>query len=162
YIDATRSDSRASYDIKTHNISRLELRETDHAKEIKIDGQDLKVKSAPEITLQKTAGAWKADKNGRQTGLHKTHALQGPIEDAFIDPFLLVRPTGTPWSPAVNDQAKRSMARFEKLWAKYFRGHPFVKDDKDVTAADLAKYHVILFGDPGSNKLIAKALPKLP
>jgi hypothetical protein len=161
-IDAQRSDSRASYDIKTHNISRLELRETEHAKEIKIDGQNLKVKGAPEITLQKTAGAWKTGNNGRQAGLHKTHALQGPIEDAFLDPFLLVRPTGTPWSPAVNEQAKRSMARFERLWAKYFRGHPFVKDDQDVTEADLAKYHVVLFGDPGSNKLIAKALPKLP
>ena len=39
------------------------------------------------------------------------------------------------------------------MWAKFFRGHPFVKDDKDVTDADIAKYHVVLFGDPGSNKL---------
>ena len=41
-------------------------------------------------------------------GLHKTHALQGPIDDAFLDPFLLVRPTGTPWNDAVNQQALRS------------------------------------------------------
>jgi hypothetical protein len=27
-----------------------------------------------------------------------------------------------------------------------------------VTDADLAKYHVVLFGDPGSNKLIARLL----
>jgi hypothetical protein len=37
----------------------------DRAREIKIDGQDLKVKGAPEITLQKTASAWKVDRNGR-------------------------------------------------------------------------------------------------
>ena len=37
-----------------------------------------------------------------------------------------------------------------------------MKDDKDVTAADLAKYHVVLFGDPGSNRLLTKLIGKLP
>jgi hypothetical protein len=54
------------------------------------------------------------------------------------------------------------MARFDRLWGKFFRGHPLVKDDKDVTEADLAKYHVVLFGDPGSNRWIAKLNGKLP
>ena len=31
-----------------------------------------------------------------------------------------------------------------------------------ATAADFAKYHVVLFGDPGSNKWIARVLPRLP
>jgi pimeloyl-ACP methyl ester carboxylesterase len=161
-IDAVRTDDRSNYEIKTHNISRLALSETEHAREIKIDGQDLKTKPAPAIRLEKTAGAWKIDQSKRQAGLHKTHALQGPIDDAFIDPFLLVRPTGKAWNDAVTQQALRSMTRFDRLWAKYFRGHPFVKDDKDVTTADMAKYHVVLFGDPGSNLLMAKLLAKLP
>ena len=160
-IDAQRKDGGKTYDIRTHNVSRLALREMNHAQTIAIDGQTLKVKAAPEITLMKTGGTWKADR-ATWAGLHKTHALQGPIDDAFIDPFLLVRPTGTPWNDAVNQQALRSMERFEKLWAKYFRGHPFIKDDKDVTEADFAKYQVVLFGDPGSNKWIAKVTPKLP
>jgi pimeloyl-ACP methyl ester carboxylesterase len=161
-IDAQRNDGGKSYDIKTKNLTRLVLRETDRAKQIKIDGQDLKVKSGPEITLQKTASAWKVDKKEKQPGLHKTHALQGPIEDAFLDPFLLVRPTGTPWNPEVNEQVMRSLARFDRMWAKFFRGHPYIKDDSDVTEADFAKYHVVLFGDPGSNKWIAKMNGKLP
>ena len=37
-----------------------------------------------------------------------------------------------------------------------------MKDDKDVTEADFATYHVVLFGDPGSNKWIAKMNGKLP
>jgi hypothetical protein len=160
-VDAQRDASGERYEIKTHNVSRLAVRETARAKEVAIDGQTLKVKSGAAITLQKTGGTWKVDKES-QAGLHKTHALQGPIDDAFLDPFLLVRPTGTPWNEAVNQQALRSMARFDKLWGKFFRGHPFVKDDKDVTAADMAKYHVVLFGDPGSNRLMAKMLSKLP
>jgi hypothetical protein len=159
-VDAVRNGG--VYDIKTHNVSRLTLGETGQASEIKIDGQDLKVKTGAGITLQKSAGAWKVDRNARQAGLHKTHALQGPIDDAFLDPFLLVRPTGAAWNDAVTQQVLRTMARFDRLWAHYFRGHPFVKDDKDVTAADMAKYHVVLFGDPGSNKVMAKMLAKLP
>ena len=161
-VDAQRTSGGASYDIKTKNLTRLVLRETEHAKEIKIDGQTLKVKAAPEITLARNGSAWKVDKNGREPGLHKTHALQGPIDDAFLDPFLLVRPTGTPWNDEVNQQALRTLARFDRMWGRFFRGHPFVKDDKDVTEADFAKYHVVLFGDPGSNKWIAKLNGKLP
>ena len=161
-VDAQRTDGGSSYEIKTKNLTRLVLRETDHAREITIDGQKLKVKSGPEITLVRNDAAWKVDKNGSGRGLRKTHALQGPIDDAFLDPFLLVRPTGTPWNEEVNQQALRTMARFDLLWGKYFRGHPFVKDDKDVTPADFAKYHVVLFGDPGSNKWIARMNGKLP
>ncbi len=162
-IDAQRADGGKTYQIQTHNIARVALRETGNAREIRIDGQTLKLKPAPALTLQKTAGIWKLEQaRHAAAGLHKTHALQGPIDDAFIDPFLLVRPTGAAWNPAVNQQALRTLARFDRLWAKYFRGHPFVKDDKDVTAADMAKYHVVLFGDPGSNRLLSRMLLKLP
>ena len=161
-IDAVRKDGGKAYGIRTNNISRLVLRETEHAQTVHIDGQDLKVKPGAEVTLAKAGAGWKVDKNGTQGGLHKTHALQGPIDDAFLDPFLLVRPTGVAWNDAVNQQALRSLARFDRMWAKFFRGHPFVKDDKDVTDADFAKYHVVLFGDPGSNKWIAKLNGKLP
>ena len=42
------------------------------------------------------------------------------------------------------------------------RGDLPVKNDTDVTAADVRDKHLILFGDPGSNTWIAKALPALP
>ena len=160
-VDAQRTDG-ASYKIATRNITRLVLRETGQAKTIGIDGQNLKVKPAPEIVLARSGTVWKVDTHAKPAVLHKSHALQGPIDDAFLDPFLIVRPTGTPWSEEVNQQALRTLARFDRLWARFFRGHPFVKDDKDVTEADLAKYHLILFGDPGSNRWIAKLNGKLP
>ena len=161
-IDAQRRDGGASYDIKTTNLTRLVLRETEHAREIRIDGQTLPVKAGPELTLDRNGSTWAVVKNGPASGLHKTHALQGPIDDAFLDPFLLVRPTGIPWNEAVNQQALRTMAHFQLMWGKYFRGHPFVKDDKDVTEADFAKYHVVLFGDPGSNKWMERMNGQLP
>jgi len=121
----------------------------------------LPVNAGPTITLGREDGAWKVV-NEAEVGLHKRHAMQGPIEDAFLDPFLLVRPTGKPWSEDVNQQALRTMERFDRLWGRFFRGHPFVKDDKDVTEEDFAKFHVVLFGDPGSNSWIAKVKDQLP
>ena len=43
-----------------------------------------------------------------------------------------------------------------------FRGDLPVKDDVDVTDDDARTSHLILFGDPGSNSWIARALPRLP
>lgn len=161
-VDARRSDGGASYALTTKNLTRLELRETTQARMITIDGQTLAVKGAPELTLVRDLGKWSVASGGSAPGLHKVHGLQGPIDDAFLEPFLLVRPTGRPWNVAVNEQVLRTLARFERLWGRFFRGRPFVKDDKDVTAEDLAKYHVVLFGDPGSNAWIAKLNGQLP
>ena len=161
-VDAVRSQGGAAYTIQTHNVDRLVLRETEHAKSMKIEGMEVKVKPGVEIALAKAGGAWKVDPVRKTIALHKVHGLQGPIDDAFLDPFLLVRPTGTPWNNAVNQQALRTLAHFRKQWGKYFRGHPLVKDDKDVTVADMSKYHIVLFGDPGSNRVMAKVMAKLP
>ena len=64
--------------------------------------------------------------------------------------------------PAAHQQALRMLARFDRLYAKNLRAHPRIKDDKDVTPADFAKYHVVLFGDPGSNRWLAKINGKSP
>ena len=160
-VDAIRSDGGKQYRITTKNVLRLGLREMGEVREINIDGQSLTVRPSAEISLEKSGPSWKTA-GAKTRGLHKTHALQGPIDDAFLDPFLLVRPTGTPWNEGANQQSLRMMERFERLWARYFRGHPFVKDDKDVTRDDIARYHLVLFGDPGSNRWIAKVKNRLP
>jgi hypothetical protein len=160
-IEARRADNHADYQIATKGVARLLLRETGRASNIDIDGQKVKVKPAPVLAFEKTAAAWKqADLHER--GLHKRHGMQGPIDDAFLEPFLCVKPTGTPWNAAANAQALRELAHFDRVHSKYLRGHVRVKDDRDVTEADLKKYHVVLFGDPGSNKLMAKVAGKLP
>ncbi|MEO6810123.1 MAG: alpha/beta hydrolase-fold protein [Isosphaeraceae bacterium] len=94
--------------------------------------------------------------------LEKRHDLQGPIDDAFNAPFLCVRGTGTPWNPAVQTWADARLDEFAKVWSKSLRGDLPIKDDVAVTERDLETHHLVLFGDPGSNKLIAKVLAKLP
>ncbi len=92
----------------------------------------------------------------------KRPGLQGPIDDAFTKPFLCVRGTGKPWNPAVQVWADANLKRFAYEWHRYFRGDLPVKDDVDVTENDIQRCNLILFGDPGSNRLMARVLPKLP
>jgi hypothetical protein len=92
--------------------------------------------------------------------LWKQHALQGPVDDAFLESFLCVRPTGS--GTKATAYALETLDQFEKDFSKWLRGDPRVKDDRDVTASDIANNNLILFGDPWSNQLIAKIIGKLP
>jgi dienelactone hydrolase len=92
----------------------------------------------------------------------KVHGLQGPIDDAFMDSFLMVRPTGKGWHAKTDAWANAEMARAADQWRKQFRGDARVKDDKAVTADDIAAHNLVLWGDPASNAVLAKVLPKLP
>ncbi len=95
-------------------------------------------------------------------GFQKWHGLQGPIDDAFMDSFVMVRPTGQPLNAAVGQWAKTELAEATFHWRRYFRGEPRVKDDSAVTDADIWNSHLVLWGDPSSNKLVARIADKLP
>ena len=92
----------------------------------------------------------------------KRPGLQGPIDDAFATRFVCVRGTGRAWNPVVSAWADASLKRFVYEWNRYQRGDLPVKNDTDVTEADVRNCNLILFGDPGSNSWIARVLPGLP
>src|SRR2546426_1125138 len=46
-------------------------------------------------------GRWTAIERLDEAGLEKRHGLQGPIDDAFLDSFIMVRPTGTAMAPEI-------------------------------------------------------------
>jgi len=94
--------------------------------------------------------------------LRKRHDLQGPIDDAFFDSFLMVRPTGTPMNEVVGNWAKSEQEHAIKMWQTQMRGDAPVKDDTAVTDADIAASNLILWGDPQSNKVLARIANKLP
>ncbi len=115
------------------------------------------------IIVVREDGRWKIEQGitpAFRTG--KRPGLQGPIDDALTSPFLCVNGTGQPWNAAAQTYAQASLRRFAEEWRHYFRGELPIKDDVDVTEADLRTRNLILFGDPGSNLWIAKVLPQLP
>jgi hypothetical protein len=115
------------------------------------------------LVFARENGAWKYAGSRESVALTgKRPGLQGPIDDAFAAPFLCVRGTGQPWNPAIGAWADASLRRFAYEWARYMRGDLPNKNDTEVTDEDVRTKHLILFGDPGSNSWLAKALPKLP
>ncbi len=94
--------------------------------------------------------------------LHKKHDLQGPIDDAFMDSFIIVKPTGTAKYPKVGEWVKQEGDRAVEHWRRQFRGEARVKDDKEITDADIAGSNLILWGDPESNAVLKKIADKLP
>jgi hypothetical protein len=113
--------------------------------------------------FSKSGGRWRCD--GRQENTlfpGKVPGLQGPIDDAFTSAFLCVRGTGTPWNPRVHRWALESLARFQYEWSRYMRGDLPVKNDTEILPEDIRDKNVILFGDPGSNSILAEALSRLP
>ena len=95
-------------------------------------------------------------------GLHKRHNLQGPIDDAFMDSFVFVRPTGTAANEAVGKWADAELTRAIEHWRRHFRGDARVVNDTDVTDEMIQSANLVLWGDPKSNAVLAKIADKLP
>ncbi len=100
-------------------------------------------------------GEWKA-------GLRKRHGLQGPIDDAFLDSFIMVRPTGEPQNAQIAKWVSAEQDRAIREWRRHFRGDAQVKDDEQITSGDIANNNLVLWGDPASNRILARILDKLP
>jgi predicted esterase len=125
-----------------------------------------------ESTRPGTDRSWKASfhrRNGVWTigpdlsgGLRKRHGLQGPIDDAFMDSFLMVLPTGNALNARVEGWVKGEAARAIEHWRRHYRGDARQKSDQEVSDADIRDHNLVLWGDPSSNRLLAKIAPLLP
>jgi dienelactone hydrolase len=156
-VDATRSVDGRQYAVTTKNIDRISFDSAGGT--FTIDGQPLPGGANP--SFEKTGGRWTAAIKP-PSGLRKLHGLQGPVDDAFMDAFLCVRPTGSPWHAATGQFGTKALDVFGHDFAKWLRGEVRVKDDRAVSAGDIADYNLILFGDPRSNSVIARIADRLP
>jgi predicted esterase len=111
--------------------------------------------------LERVGGGWRWAR-GLEVGEGKRRGLQGPIDDAFLDPFLVVVPSGKSRRKEVDDWVQASLERFLTDWRAQFRGEPRVCRDVEVSAADLERYHVVVWGDPDSNRLLGRMRGRLP
>jgi dienelactone hydrolase len=157
-VRATLGDHELS--VTTSNVSALFFKV--NPARLVIDGQPL-APLQPTVpmgfTVSRENGTWRL---GAPTGVRKSPGLTGPVDDAFMEPFVFVRPTGRPLNPEVGAWAENELTAARRLWREVFRGEVPVKADSAVTDDDIAHKNLILWGDPASNKLLAKLLPQLP
>jgi pimeloyl-ACP methyl ester carboxylesterase len=97
-----------------------------------------------------------------QGEVFKRPGLQGPIDDAFLDRFMIVRPTGTPLNEKAGKWVASEMAHAAEHWRKQFRGEAPMRDDTAITDEDIANSNLILWGDPQSNAILKRIAAQLP
>lgn len=132
---------------------------------VTVDGARLEYPAtATRLECHRTATAgWAVGPLPAPAGSHaKRHGLQGPIDDAFMDRFVFVRPTGRTRHAAVDGWVRAELARAIDTWRLNFRGVAEVVDDTAVTPDLMRDAHLVLWGDPQSNRLLADLLPGLP
>jgi pimeloyl-ACP methyl ester carboxylesterase len=112
--------------------------------------------------FRRTGDRWAVVESAVASGLHKRRGLQGPIDDAFLDRFVFVTPTGSPISPAVGQWAAGEEKRAIAEWRRQFRGDAIVREDREITDAEIASSNLILWGDPLSNRVLARIADRLP
>ncbi len=163
--------------ITTENIERLSLElPAGHATDLiadplmpphlMIDGQELE---APRplsdrswsCRLRMVNSTWQLEPKPDED-FRKRHDLQGPIDDAFMDSFVFVRPTHPIKQPLVARWVKSEMDRAIREWRRQFRGEARVKDDTEITPADIAEANLVLWGSPESNAVLRRIADRLP
>jgi hypothetical protein len=134
---------------------------------VNIDGQKLMVKGplsdrSWQVHFRKTGKEWVVVNSAFAPGLHKRKGLQGPVDDAFLDSFIFVTPTAAPLVPGIGQWVASEQKRAIVEWRRHFRGDALVRTDTEITDAEIAASNLILWGDPGSNKILARIADKLP
>lgn len=161
--------------IATQNVTGLSLRmapgycplDVSQEPQLTVDGQSIKTPRPRsdrswEVHLRKTEGKWSVASPRQDDSLRKRHGLQGPIDDAFMDSFVIVRPTGKALNEQTGQWVTQEMAHAIEHWRRQFRGEARVKDDTAVTDDDIASSNLVLWGDPSSNAVLKKIAGKLP
>lgn len=154
--------------VRTRNIGGFRVAPPIAVRLMNIDGQTVSVhpdlKAGASLEFRRNDGTWDVYPTmaAEPPRRGKTPGLQGPIDDAFLEPFLVVTPSGKAKSLEVERWVAFELAHLEDRWQSVFRGELPTKRDDEVTAADIAQRHLVLFGDAESNSLIRRVHGQLP
>ncbi|MFN8707686.1 MAG: alpha/beta hydrolase-fold protein [Planctomyces sp.] len=187
-VDAEFDLQSSTLTLKTENVRALSVLHSD-VSAIQIDGMSIQtrpVESTPSSTsgqnpgfesggdpgsglsLELTDSGWTQtsattdSEPATSSRLLKRGGLQGPIDDAFMEPFLCVRGTGTPWNVHHQSWCNWTLSRFEREFDRWMRGRIRIVNDSEVTPEMMESHQLVLFGDPGSNSVIASVVNSLP
>ena len=154
--------------ITTNNVAVLKVARDAGSSAI-IDGDYLPCNSAgggllPDVYYERVRDGWAVQSYDESKNwlsnpaTIKRHNLQGPIDDAFMESFVCVLPTGQTRNSEHAQWAQWTYDRFAKEYDKWLRGScPSVKDT-ELSEAQIQDSNLILFGDPESNAVMARVL----
>lgn len=143
--------------VTTKNISELCL--TPHKNmagvTIELDGETVvvpKTELPNPVADLKRDGKWQlSDLQEYRDDLQKRIGLHGPIDDAFMEPFLVVTPSGKSTNAELQQWIEFEQQHFIDRWRALMRGELRIKQDINVTEEDLLTYHLVAWGTPETN-----------
>ncbi len=148
------------WSVVTKNVARLIIDATKRNSPqgaVNIDGTSVAVNPSGKTLLHRVGdAAW--EPVDQYPAVRKQPRLSGPIDDAFIDPFLVVLPSGQSSNGRVGQWVRCESENLSQRWKMLFRGTLRTKLDKDVTADDMKNYHLLLWGDPESNSVLKQVV----
>jgi len=144
--------------IKTENIRRLRLK-LEAPVNITIDGQSFDASTYKAHWLRGADGLWKPTEDSAVSIHEKRPGLSGPIDDIRYEAHLFVYGTADPGQTEVNRRRAEHAARYWWNWANI---HMPVVADTAVDTKLLKEKHLVLFGNPKSNKVLASLAHALP
>jgi hypothetical protein len=157
-VDAKLIDNQ-TVEAKTSNVSAITFDLP--LRVINIDGQRVELAARAQASLMKTGNQWRPASID-QKGPLKRPGLQGPIDDAFMSSFVFVTPTGNGFNELAEKWVKSEGIGTRDRWRSLLRGEVRIRRDDEPGASDIAMSNLILWGDPASNKVIARVIDKLP
>jgi dienelactone hydrolase len=143
---------------QTRNVARLTRRGAPFKMTLTLDGQTFPM--TYKDSFERVGGRWRPAQ--APAGLTKSHGLQGPIDDALMESFVCVRPSGRTGQSPVNDFALQQLDRFAQEFPRWMRGDIRVKTDRELTPTDIEANHIVVFGTPSTSPLIAHAMRSAP
>ncbi len=146
-VDALRS--AAGVRVKTTNVDAFTL--ATPAKTVTIDDVAIRLRPATALSFVKSGGRW------AQVPVTSKSAPFGPIVEAVNGRHMYVYGAG--------DDVGKRYAETAAAWSNdrvHLNLKLPVKADDQVTAEDLTSYDLVLFGNPHSNRIIARLAPHLP
>lgn len=170
-----RLDGPSSVSVTTQNVTALTLAMPSGSSPlvltqpvvVTIDGKPIKA-TRPETdrswicSFHRVGDSWELGNPESSDAPRKRHNLQGPIDDAFMDSFLFVRPTSKSRDERVQKWVDQELERAITRWRRQFRGEARVVDDTAVTPAQIASSNLVLWGDPDSNAVLKQIADRLP
>ncbi|MBI1348479.1 hypothetical protein GC163_19570 [bacterium] len=164
-----------SYRVTTHNVRAFALdlnrmlggnafNTLNRGLNLEIDGQRLPLRGGgnPQgFEYIKTEQGWISGRPETK-GLAKRHGLQGPIDDAFMESYIFVKPTSTGLSPEIDAWVTAEFEHAVEHWRRHFRGDARIKLDTEITKEDMQSANIVLWGDPKSNETLRFIQDQLP
>jgi len=139
--------------ITTKNVGGIELRLPAIAK-VFLNGTETASNAKKDRDV---VWSWQK-KETASNSLHKRPGLQGPIDDGLKSRFIVVLPDREPDSGVVHRWVREESSHFLVRWRSLMRGDPTVRKASEVSEADIRDCHLVLWGTPASNSLIARTM----